>query len=172
MAGFPLLVVLVVLAAAGAAVAVQVVRGRVRSGDLPLPVAAARARGTRWSAAALLTGLGAVGALGALAVARRSEALVLLAPLTGAGVHAVTALLGELTWPRPGGRVRSARLVARSIRASAPAALLGTAVAAALLVLAACVAGTLLAGAGAQTWTWRTEDHAAGSQVPGGAVAL
>lgn len=69
----------------------------------------------------------------------------LLLPLTFGVVHVLVLAVGELTWPRPQGEVRRARLVHRGLLDAAPRWLVRTAGAALGLVAATLVVGTLLA---------------------------
>ena len=113
-------------------------------------VAAARRHAAGTSALALaLGGIAAVGSLAAglrlLSGAGSLGLSALSAPLAFGIVHTVVLLLGELTWPRPAGEIRRARLVRRGPWDAAPRWLLrvtatasGTAVL--TLVLGAAVA--------------------------------
>lgn len=151
----PLLLLLV----GGAGVGGFLLARRVPAGRLPLPVAAARRRGTALALAALAV----AGALLLVGTSlpqdslRRTQ-LVAVTPLAAAAAHAVVLLLGELTWPRPRQRVRSARLAVRSVRADAPRGLLLACAASVAVALLACLAGTLLADGTGRSITWAAAD--------------
>ncbi|MFB9377403.1 hypothetical protein ACFFKU_15020 [Kineococcus gynurae] len=171
------------LLAAAVVGGVLVVR-HVPDGRLTQPVARARRRG--WlislgaaSAAALTATLVAVAAArgGGLGAGQ----LLAVTPLVAAGAHAAVVLTGELTWPRPRDRVRSARLVARSIADSSPRWLLRTGAVATLLLAGVCGLGMLLADDDGRTisYAWGTPELGGGgshSPFPGtfyaGPVAL
>jgi hypothetical protein len=140
----PLLMVLGLLVLLGAA---TTVRRRTRLSS-ELVVAAARAHARRFAVAAPILALVAAvataagGALGQPHGRTAGVAVVLVSIIFG-GVHTGVLLLGELTWPRPVGAVRRARLVHRGLRDVAPRWLLRAAVAALLL------AGVVLGGGAA-----------------------
>ncbi|NIZ92414.1 hypothetical protein F1544_15600, partial [Kineosporiaceae bacterium B12] len=156
----PLLLLLV----GGAGVGGFLLARRVPAGRLPLPVAAARRRGTALALAALVVA-------GTLLVAGTTlpqdslgrTRLVAVTPLAAAAAHALVLLVGELTWPRPRQRVRSARLAVRSVRADAPRGLLVAYAASVALALLACLAGALLADGTGRAIGWRSADGLAAS---------
>lgn len=170
--GLAVLVPLVVLVVGGLA-ALVAVRRAVPSHALPVPAATARRRDARAAAAGVAVGVGVVLVLVATGVATRSVTLVLVAPLSGAAVHAACAHRHERRQPAPTGRVRSAGLAVRSVRSSAPPVLTGLGAAAAVVVLAACVAGIAVAGPITDEYVWRTATGSAGGGwFPGGALAF
>lgn len=69
-----------------------------------------------------------------------------LAPLAYALAHTLVLLIGELTWPRPAGAVRRARLTPRRLGDVAPRRLLRTCLAGTVLLVATIAAGAALAG--------------------------
>ncbi|WP_432563096.1 hypothetical protein [Kineococcus sp. SYSU DK003] len=136
-------------------VAVVVIARRVPSHELTAPVARARRRGTVLGALALAVAaaLTVVGTSLPQTSLPRTQ-LVAVAPLVAAAVHAAVLLVGELSWPRPAQRVRSARLAVRSVRhQAAPGAGVLFLVAGAL-TLATCAAGTLLADDSGRAVSW------------------
>ncbi|WP_432541628.1 hypothetical protein [Kineococcus sp. SYSU DK002] len=170
----PLLVLApVAFALAGLLAALVLARGDVHPRALPLPVAAARARGLRWSAGAVAAGLLVGAALVATGVELAAPGLVLAAVPAAAAGHAAVALHGELSWPRPTGRVRGAGLTARSVRHSTPpvltvAALLGTSV-----VLLTCTGGLVVTDGWTSTYLWTTPNSSSSADpFPGAAVAV
>ncbi|MGI4894227.1 MAG: hypothetical protein ACRYF3_03825 [Janthinobacterium lividum] len=173
MAGLFVLAPLVLAVLGGTVVVVLVLRRRTPSTELSLPVACARRRGVRYSALAVGCGVTTAAVVGALGIWTRREAVVLIAPLNAATVHAVVVLIGELTWPRPTARIRGARLVARSMRDTAPPWLLWTCLVSAGVVVALCVGGVATAGLRADSYTWTTSTLSYGSATfPGGRIAL
>ncbi|WP_346620622.1 hypothetical protein [Blastococcus montanus] len=113
-------------------------------------VAAAR-RHARWTSGAAI-GLGVAAAVvvadtGAFAGDRPGGQgiTVLLVPVAFAVVHTLVLLLGELTWPRPVGEVRHARLARRGTFDTAPRWLLRSAAGAAVGFLAVVTVGALAA---------------------------
>lgn len=151
----PLLLLLV----GGAGVAGFLLARRVPAGRLTLPVAAARRRGGALALAALAVAatLLVVGTSLPQESLRRTQ-LVAVTPLAAAAAHALVLLVGELTWPRPRQRVRSARLAVRSVRADAPRGLLVACGASVAVALLACVAGALLADGTGRAIGWRAAD--------------
>lgn len=173
MSGRLLVLLPLVFVVCGVLAALVLARGDARSRTLPLPVAAARARGLRWSAGGVLAGLTLVALLVAAGFTGRSAGLVLAAPLAGSALHAGIALVGEVSWPRPTGRVRSARVAPRSVRQSVPPVLAVAGLLGAALVLATCVGGIAAAGLWTDDYTWRTWNYSASSgNFPGGAIAF
>jgi hypothetical protein len=116
-------VLLVVVLAAAVAVGAVVVRRVPPSAEAT--VATAR-RHASWTALAAVL-LGAAAALVAAATSPFTGdgpaslgTSALLVPVTFGVVHTAVLTLGELTWPRPRGRLRRARLVRRSLLDAAP----------------------------------------------------
>jgi hypothetical protein len=127
-------------------------------------VAAARRHAARTSAAARTLGLGA--ALGTAATGAPSGDLgvtVLLAPVVYAVVHTAVLAVGELTWPRPAGDVRRARLARRGLWDSAPRRLLVPAAVALAVVTVVLAVGGLLAGPDGRSLTYTVGDGGAGT---------
>ena len=87
-------------------------------------VAAGRAHAVHSAGAALLLGLLAAGYVGATKLGNGSPGglgvTALLIPITFGVVHTLVLAVGELTWPRPEGEVRRARLVHRGLLDAAP----------------------------------------------------
>jgi hypothetical protein len=167
-----LLLVPLVFVLGGVLAVLLLARGGVRSSVLPLPVATARARGVRWSAGGVLVGLVLAGLLAWAGIEAREVGIVLAAPLAGAALHAGTALVGEVSWPRPQGRVRSAAVAVRSVRQSVPRVLAVAGLVGAVLVLTTCVGGIVVAGPWSDSYVWRTWNTAASSDTfPGGRIA-
>lgn len=122
MALVPVLVVVALAAAVGGALTL----GRRAGPSHEATVAAARRHGLVVAALAPVAGIVAVGWLiGAGADVGHGfpgsvgDAIV-LGPLAFALAHTLVVLLGELTWPRPAGTVRRARLVPRRLSAVVP----------------------------------------------------
>jgi hypothetical protein len=139
-----LVLVLAVAVAAGAAV----LRRTPPSSEAA--VAAARAHTRLVAAAAVATGVAA--ALGTVALGigliPRSGATgttILLTPLAYGVAHTSVLLVGELTWPRPAGQIRTARLIRRGPWDAAPSWLARLAAATAAVAGVTLVAGGLLA---------------------------
>ncbi|WP_222194556.1 hypothetical protein [Modestobacter italicus] len=127
-------------------------------------VAEARQHAGRISAAALVVGLLAGVATGYLALMSRftGEAIpgrlgvaVISAPLAFGMASTGVVLLGELTWPRPAGDVRRARLVRRGLFDAGPRWLLRLAVGTFTAGLLLVAAGALTAGPDGRTITVR-----------------
>ncbi|WP_156119106.1 hypothetical protein [Modestobacter caceresii] len=145
MALVPLLTVLVL--AGAVALGVGIVRRSPPSREAS--VAAARRHARSASVAAV-----ALGAVAALATAAREVGntspgglgvTALLVPIVFGIVHTLVLAAGELTWPRPQGEVRRARLVRRGALDAAPRWLVRTAAIAAGLAAAVLTGGALLA---------------------------
>ncbi|MEZ0164977.1 hypothetical protein AB2L27_09400 [Kineococcus sp. LSe6-4] len=118
----------------------------VPSRDLTAPVARARRRGTVVAGTALALAVALlVAGLALPPTSLPRTQLVAVAPLAAAALHAGVLLAGELTWPRPAQRLRSARLVVRTVRQDAPRGLVVLFAVAGGLLWAVCVAGTALA---------------------------
>lgn len=145
MAGLPLLLllVLVLTVVVGAGLARRSPPSREQA------VAAARRHATRTAVAAFV--LGAAAALVVLEAQAGNTApgglgvTVLLALLTFGVVHVAVLALGELTWPRPAGDVRRARLMRRGPLHAAPRWLVRTGGVAAGLAVVTLAGGALLA---------------------------
>ncbi|GAB3455707.1 hypothetical protein AB1207_05480 [Kineococcus endophyticus] len=118
----------------------------VPSAQLTVPVVRARRRGTVVAGAGLALAVPLLA--GGLALPETSPArtqLVAIAPLAAAALHAGVLLVRELTWPRPTQRLRSARLVVRSVRQDAPRGLVVLFAGTTALLWGVCVVGTVLA---------------------------
>ncbi|PRY15903.1 hypothetical protein [Kineococcus rhizosphaerae] len=131
---------------AGLAVGGVLLVRRVPSTDLTAPVVRARRRGTTVAvlAVALAVALFVLGTSLPQTSLRRTQ-LIAVVPLAAAALHAAVLLVGELSWPRPAQRVRSARLAVRSVRQDAPRGMLTLFTLACALTWAVCVAGTAMA---------------------------
>ncbi|MGY2076370.1 hypothetical protein [Blastococcus sp. SYSU DS0828] len=136
-------------------------------------VAAARRHATRTAAAAYALGAAAAFAFLAAEVGNTSPGgfgvTVLLTPVAFGVVHVVVLALGELTWPRPAGDVRRARLVRRGPLDAAPRWLLRTTTAAFALAALTVVGGALLAAPDGRSVTYSPDafSSAAASPFPG-----
>lgn len=112
-------------------------------------VAAGRAHAVHSAGAALLLGLLAAGYVGATQLGNGSPGglgvTALLVPITFGVVHTLVLAVGELTWPRPEGEVRRARLVHRGLLDAAPHWLVRMAVGAVALAAITLGGGALLA---------------------------
>lgn len=101
--------------------------------------------------AALVLGFLAAGYVGATQLGNDSPGglgvTALLVPITFGVVHTVALVVGELTWPRPEGSVRRARLVHRGLLDAAPRWLVRLTVPAVVLTVTTLVGGALLADA-------------------------
>jgi hypothetical protein len=121
-------------------------------------VAAGRAHAVHSAAAALLLGLLAAGYIGATQLGNGSPGglgvTALLLPITFGVVHTLVLAAGELTWPRPQGEVRRARLVHRGLLDAAPRWLVRLAVPAVALTAITLVGGALLADADGRSVTY------------------
>ena len=113
MALVPLGLLLAVVVTAGMGTAIV----RRSSPSRETAVAAARRHATQTAVAAILLGSLAAGYVGATELGNGSPGglgvTALLMPITFGIVHTVVLAAGELTWPRPQGEVRRARLVHR-----------------------------------------------------------
>ncbi|MCZ2858945.1 hypothetical protein [Blastococcus sp. VKM Ac-2987] len=169
MAGAPLLLLLVLVTTVvvGAGLARRSPPSREHA------VAAARRHATRTAAAAYV--LGAAAAVVVLEAEVGNTApgglgvTVLLTLLTFGVVHVGVLALGELTWPRPAGDVRRARLVRRGLLHAAPRWLVRTAGGAAGLAVLTVVGGALLAAPDGRSVTYSVEavSSARASPFPG-----
>jgi hypothetical protein len=120
-------------------------------------VAAARRHARIASSAALLLGAAAAGWVAVTEVGNTAPGglgiTVLLVPVTFALVHTVALGVGELTWPRPRGEVRRARLVRRGLLDAAPRWLVRLAGAVAAAAAVTVVLGAVLAGPDGRSYT-------------------
>lgn len=132
---------------------------RTPAADLPVPVADARRRSALVAVVAVVLALALVG-LGATAdsFAVRNGQLLAVLPLAAAALHTVVVLVGELSWPRPRTRVRSARLVSRSMGASVPRGWLRGATVTVALTVLTCAAGIALAAPDGRSLSWTSPD--------------
>ncbi|MGY2080890.1 hypothetical protein [Modestobacter sp. SYSU DS0657] len=144
----PVVPLLLVLVLAGA---VTLVAGVVRPSppSREASVAAARRHARLAAAAALTLGAGAALLLAVLGVGGAPPGspgvTALLVPIVFAVVHTVVLAVGELTWPRPQGEVRRARLVRRGLLDAAPGWLVRAAAVATVLTAGVLGLGALLA---------------------------
>jgi|1186.fasta_scaffold07597_3 hypothetical protein len=128
------------------------VTGARRSGpSREVAVAAARRHGLVLAVLAPLVGLVTVGSLlwGAADIGHGfpgsiGDALA-ISPLAYALAHTLVMVLGELTWPRPAGAVRRARLVPRRLSDVLPPRLTRVVAAGTVLLVAVLVIGAVLA---------------------------
>jgi hypothetical protein len=114
-------------------------------------VAAGRRHAVQSAGAALLLGFLAAGYVGATNLGNGSPGglgvTALLIPITFGVVHTLVLAAGELTWPRPEGEVRRARLVHRGLLDAVPRWLVRMATVAGALTVVTLVGGALLADA-------------------------
>lgn len=131
---------------AAVVVGVVVLARRVPSHELAVPVVRARRRGTVLSALAIVLAVGLV-VLGTSLpqTSLRRTQLIAVVPLLAAAAHAGVLLVGELSWPRPAQRVRSARLAVRSVRQDAPRGMVTLLLVACALLWTVCAVGTATA---------------------------
>jgi hypothetical protein len=142
---FLLVVVAVPVLLLGLVAAVVVSLVRAPDADLAGTVAAARRHGTLSGVLAVVVGVAVLAALVAASLSGwRHGQLVAAAPLLAATVHAAVVGVGELTWPRPQGRVRTARLRQRDLREATPAWLRRLALTAGAALAVACVVAVAL----------------------------
>ena len=117
--------------------------------SLETAVAAGRRHAVQTASAAVLLGSLAAVYVGATQLGNSSPGglgiTTVLVPITFGVVHNLALAAGELTWPRPQGEVRRARLVHRGLLDAAPRWLVRTAVAATVLAAVTLVGGALLA---------------------------
>ena len=78
----------------------------------------------------------------------------LLVPITFGVVHTLVLAAGELTWPRPEGEVRRARLVHRGLLDAAPRWLVRSAAVAVALAAVTLVGGALLADSDGRSFSY------------------
>lgn len=164
---------LTVLLIGGLVVGCVLLTRHVPSAELALPVVRARRRGAVVAVvAAALAVVLAVAGLSLPQTSLRRTQLVAAAPLAAAALHAAVLLAGELTWPRPAQRLRSARLAVRTVRQDAPRGLVALFAAAAALLWVVCVAGTVLAdGSGRAISVRDAVSSASASPFPGSSYA-
>jgi hypothetical protein len=169
MAGLLLLAPVVLALVVGVVLVTVLAATATRDARLLGTVAAARRHGTATGAVAVVLAVGAAAVQwgAGWASALGSGVAELAVPLTFALVHTAVIAVGEVTWPRPRGAVRSASLAVRGPSSVAPRGLHRLFRATALLVGVVCTAGWLTAdGSGrAISSTFR---NAAGHQVGGG----
>ena len=127
-------------------------------------VAAARAHAVHASVAAILLAATAAGYVGTAGLGNHSPGglgiTALLVPVTFGVVHTLVLAVGELTWPRPQGGVRRARLVRRGLLDAAPAWLVRAGQVAGALAGLVLVGGALLADADGRSITRAVSDGA------------
>jgi hypothetical protein len=156
----PLTMLLVVLLA----VAVGTTAVRRSPPSRETAVAAGSAHATAAALLAILLGFTAAVYVGTAAVGNSSPGglgrTALLIPLAFGVVHTLVLAVGELTWPRPEGNVRRARLVHRGLLDAAPRWLVRAAGAAIAISVVTLVAGALLADADGRSVTYRAGDGA------------
>jgi hypothetical protein len=140
-----------------AAVAVGTGLGRRTPPSREAAVAAARRHARLGSAAALGCALAAALWLGTTRLGDASPGSLgvtaLLVPITAGVVHTVVLGAAELTWPRPAGEVRRARLVHRGLLDAAPRWLVRLAAAAGGLVVLTLGVGATLADPDGRSYT-------------------
>jgi hypothetical protein len=140
---------LLVLLAGIVTVSFGVVAARRSPPSWETAVAAARRHAVRTAAAAIGLGIAAGLYVGTTQLGNSSPGglgiTALLVPITFGVVHTLVVGLGELTWPRPDGEVRRARLVHRGLLDAAPRRLVRVTAMAAGLALVTVVVGALLA---------------------------
>jgi hypothetical protein len=121
-------------------------------------VAAARRHARATSAAALVLGAAAGVGVATLGVGNNAPGglgvTVLMVPIAFALVHTAVVAAGELTWPRPDGEVRRARLARRGPFDAAPRRLVTVAGAATALAALTLTTGALTADATGRGFTW------------------
>ena len=121
-------------------------------------VGAGRAHAIQSAGAALLLGFLAAGYVGATQLGNGSPGglgvTALLIPITFGVVHTLVLAAGELTWPRPDGEVRRARLVHRGLLDAAPRWLVRLAAGAAALATVTLVGGALLADSDGRSFSY------------------
>jgi hypothetical protein len=125
-------------------------------------VAAARAHAVRTAVAAIALGLAAAVYVGAVQLGNSSAGglgITVVLVLAAFGVvHTLVLGLGELTWPRPDGEVRRARLVHRGLLDAAPRRLVRITAIAAALTVVTLVTGALLADGDGRHYAWSSGD--------------
>jgi hypothetical protein len=127
-------------------------------------VAAARTHAVRAAAGAVAVGVLVAALVAAAGSTGRAGITALLVPITFGVVHTVVLAAGELTWPRPQGEVRRARLDRRGLLDAAPRWLVRTAVSAVALAVVVIAGGALLADPTGSGFTYQPDDlHTAGA---------
>jgi hypothetical protein len=130
-------------------------------------VAAGRRHALRTAVAAIGLGIAAAVYVGAAQLGNVSPGglgvTALLVPITFGVAHTLVLGVGELTWPRPDGEVRRARLVHRGLLDAAPRRLVRAGAAAAGLTVVTLVGGALLADSTGRGVTFRSDPFTAGA---------
>jgi hypothetical protein len=148
-----------VMLAAVVAVSVGVVAARRSPPSRETAVAAGRTH-ARWTAvAAIGLGLACAVYVGAAQLGNYTPGglgiTALLVPITFGVVHTLVLGLGELTWPRPQGELRRARLVHRGLLDAAPRPLIRAGTVAAALTVVTLAGGALLTDASGRAFSYR-----------------
>ena len=132
-------------------------------------VAAGRTHALRTAVAAICLGIAAAVYVGAVQLGNSSAGglgiTTMLVLVTFGVVHTLVLGLGELTWPRPDGEVRRARLVHRGLLDAAPRRLVLAGTVAAGLTVVTLAGGALLADADGRHFAW-SSDGFSGSAGP------
>ncbi|WP_380158452.1 hypothetical protein [Kineococcus sp. R86509] len=131
---------------AAVVVGVVVLVRRVPSHELTAPVVRARRRGFAVAAVGLTLAVAllVLGTSMPQTSLRRTQ-LIAVVPLAAAALHAAVLLVGELSWPRPAQRIRSARLAVRSVRQDAPRGMVTLFAISCVLTWVVCAVGTVMA---------------------------
>jgi hypothetical protein len=163
---------LLVLVAGVLTVSVAVVVARHAPPSRETAVAAGRRHAARTAVAAMGLGIAAAVYVGAAQLGNSAPGglgvTALLVPITFGVVHTVVLGLGELTWPRPEGEVRRARLVHRGLVDAAPRLLIRAGTAAAALTVVTLVGGALLADPSGRAFSYSSGPFTAdASPFPG-----
>jgi hypothetical protein len=171
-----LLPLLLLLAVVGT-VSVGLVTARQAPPSREAAVAAGRAHARRTAGAAVGLGVAAAVYVGATQPGNSSPGglgiTALLVPITFGVAHTVVLGVGELTWPRPHGEVRRARLVHRGLLDAAPGRLVRVGGAAAALTVVTLLGGALLAGDDGRNFRWSSGDYGgAAGPFPGSFYGL
>lgn len=146
MSGLLALVPLSAFVCAAVVVGAVVLVRRVPSHELTAPVVRARRRGFVVAAVGLTLAVVLVVAGTSLPqTSLRRTQLIAVVPLAAAAAHAAVLLVGELSWPRPTQRVRSARLAVRSVRQDAPRGMVTAFLISCVLAWVVCAVGTVMA---------------------------
>jgi hypothetical protein len=126
-------------------------------------VAAARTHALRTTVAAIALGLAAAVYVGVAQLGNSSAGGLgitgILVLVTFGAVHTLVLGIGELTWPRPDGEVRRARLAHRGLLDAAPRRLVHAAAVAAGLTVVTLVTGALMADADGRHFAWSSGDY-------------
>ncbi|MBB3086959.1 hypothetical protein [Geodermatophilus sabuli] len=127
-------------------------------------VAAARTHGACGAVAAVLLGAAAALYVGQAGLGNSSPGglgvTALLVPVAFGVVHTGVLTVAELTWPRPRGQVRRARLVRRGVLDAAPRWLVRLAAAAALAATVLLASGAALADGSGRRFSYAYGDTA------------